>query len=93
MAILVWSFRIHFNKKIKDASEDDLVTHIDQIFSYPVNLAFSFHLSQGGEIPMETENDIASPDDIDWEGLKRVYDEIESKGGKIEQALIRVPNS
>jgi len=81
-----------FLSYLQDASEDDLVTHIDQIFSYPVNLAFSFHLSQGGEIPMETENEIASHDDIDWEGLKRVYDEIESKGGKIEQALIESVN-
>ena len=37
---------------------------------------------------MEPQNSNASHEDIDWEGLKRVYDEIESKGGKLEFALI-----
>ena len=40
------------------------------------------------EMPVNT-NQERSPNSIDWEGLKRVYDEIESRGGKLELTLIQ----
>jgi len=69
--------------------------HILNIFAHPCNLAHSFQLQTTSELDMVMDTE--SPSDVthtlndanlDWDGLKRVYDEIEQRGCPLELVLI-----
>ena len=84
---------VDFLDYFKSSDDDELVTHIDNIFAHPCNLSHSFQLQ------LQSDEDSMTPDEcadkvtfdgssIDWDGLKRVYDEIEQRGGRLELVLI-----
>lgn len=84
---------VDFLDYFKSSDDDELVTHIDNIFAHPCNLSHSFQLQ------LQSDDDSMTPDEcadkvtfdgssIDWDGLKRVYDEIEQRGGRLELVLI-----
>lgn len=89
---------VDFMDYFKDSSEDELATHIENIFAHPCNLSQSFQLAHNLETDSNMTTDPAagtsscdrewSQNNIDWDGLKRVYDEIENRGGRLEFTLI-----
>lgn len=90
---------VEFLEHLKDSSNDDLVTHIENIFGHPMNLASSFQLKITNDIDEmaidsldvnseEEQTVLTSSSNVDWDGLKRVYDEIEERGNILEAALV-----
>ena len=90
---------VEFLDHLKNETEaDEIGKHINDIFGSFCNLAHSFQIPIQADAAEAMEIDQSPPtpkaDDtkIDWDGLKRVYDEIESQSA-LELVLIQARDS